>query len=281
MVEKLSPLGRGVNALFSKIKSNSFATININQINPNPFQPRTNFNKSELKELAQSISEYGVIQPITVRKIEENKFQIISGERRYRACKIAMVQKIPVYIKETEDNKMLELALIENIQRQDLDPIEIGISYQKLIDELAITQENLAEKIGKKRSTINHYLRLLNLHPIIQAGLRDFMLTVGHAKCLLSITEKDKQLDFYNFIISKNLSVRETEKMIREKDKKQAKIYNKKIILSEKLKKEKRHLEEILDASVQIKSFKNGSWNIQITCNSEEELKNIINVLKT
>ena len=116
MVEKISPLGRGVNALFSKIKSNSFATLEINQIFPNPFQPRTNFNESELKELAKSISEYGVIQPLTVRKIKENKYQIISGERRYRACKIATVTKIPVYIKETKDNKMLELALIENIQ---------------------------------------------------------------------------------------------------------------------------------------------------------------------
>ncbi len=281
MAKELSPLGRGVNALFSKIKSNSFATININQIRPNPFQPRTNFNKSELEELAQSISEYGVIQPITVRKIEENKFQIISGERRYRACKMAMVKKIPVYIKETEDNRMLELALIENIQRQDLDPIEIGISYQKLIDELGLTQEKLADKIGKKRSTISHYLRLLNLHPIIQAGLRDFMLTIGHAKCLLSITNQDKQLDIYNFIISKKLSVRETEKMIREKDKKQEKNYNKKIILSEKFIQKQRNLEESLDASVQIKSFQNGSWNLQITCNSEEELNKIINVLQT
>mgnify|MGYP001807635405 CR=1 FL=1 len=281
MSKELSPLGRGVNALFSKIKSNSFATININQIRPNPFQPRTNFNKSELEELAQSISEYGVIQPITVRKIEENKFQIISGERRYRACKMAMVKKIPVYIKETEDNRMLELALIENIQRQDLDPIEIGISYQKLIDELGLTQEKLANKIGKKRSTISHYLRLLNLHPIIQAGLRDFMLTIGHAKCLLSITSQDKQLDIYNFIISKKLSVRETEKMIRKKDKKKGKNYNKKIILSEKFTQKQKNLEEILDASVQIKSFQNGSWNLQITCNSEEELNKIINVLQT
>ena len=280
MVEKLSPLGRGVNALFSKIKSNSFATINIDQIRPNPFQPRTNFNKSELEELAQSISEYGVIQPITVRKIEENTFQIISGERRYRACKIAMVKKIPVYIKETEDGKMLELALIENIQRQDLDPIEIGISYQKLIDELGLTQEKLADKIGKKRSTISHYLRLLNFHPIIQAGLRDFMLTIGHAKCLLSITSQDKQLDIYNFIISKKLSVRETEKMIREKEKNQEKTYNKKIILSEKFIEKQKNLEETLDASVQIKSFQNGSWNLQITCNSEEELNKIINVLQ-
>ena len=280
MTKKLSPLGRGVNALFSKIKSNSFATIKINQISPNPFQPRTNFNKSELEELAKSISEYGVIQPITVRKIEENKFQIISGERRYRACKLAMVKKIPVYIKETEDNKMLELALIENIQRQDLDPIEIGISYQKLIDELELTQENLANKIGKKRSTISHYLRLLNLHPIIQAGLRDFMLTVGHAKCLMGIINQNEQLDIYNFIISKSLSVRETEKFIREKDKKIEKTFNKKIILSEKLIKEQENLEEILDASVQIKSFQNGSWNLQITCNSEEELNKIINVLK-
>lgn len=281
MTTKLSPLGRGVNALFSKIKSNSFATIKINQISPNPFQPRTNFNKSELEELAKSISEYGVIQPITVRKIEENKFQIISGERRYRACKLAMVKKIPVYIKETEDNKMLELALIENIQRQDLDPIEIGISYQKLIDELELTQENLADKIGKKRSTISHYLRLLNLHPIIQAGLRDFMLTVGHAKCLIGIINQNEQLDIYNYIISKNLSVRETEKLIREKDKKIKKTFNKKIILSQKLIKEQNNLEEILDASVQIKSFQNGSWNLQITCNCEEELNKIINALKT
>ena len=280
MAKNISPLGRGVNALFSKIKSNSFATIDINQITPNPFQPRTNFNKTELEELALSISNYGVIQPITVRKIKENTFQIISGERRYRACKIAMVSTIPVYIKETEDNKMLELALIENIQRQDLDPIEVGISYQKLIDELGLTQENLAKKIGKKRSTISHYLRLLNLHPIIQAGLRDFMLSVGHAKCLLSINNQNEQLDIYNLIISKNLSVRETEKLTSEKPNQNIKINNT-ITLSKKLIKEKENLEEILDASVQIKSFKNGSWNIQITCNSEEELNKIINVLKT
>ena len=279
MAEKLSPLGRGVNALFSKIKSNSFATLDINYIKPNPFQPRTNFNKTELEELANSISEYGVIQPITVRKIEENKFQIISGERRYRACKLALVKKVPVYIRETEDNKMLELALIENIQRQDLDPIEIGISYQKLIDELGLTQEKLAKKIGKKRSTISHYLRLLNLHPIIQAGLRDFMLTVGHAKCLLSITNHNTQLDIYNKIISKNLSVRETEKITQNKILKKEIIKNK-IIISKELKKEEENLQEKLDANVQIKSFKNGSLNIQITCNSQDELMKIINVLK-
>ena len=279
MAEKLSPLGRGVNALFSKIKSNSFATLDINYIKPNPFQPRTNFNKTELEELANSISEYGVIQPITVRKIEENKFQIISGERRYRACKLALVKKVPVYIRETEDNKMLELALIENIQRQDLDPIEIGISYQKLIDELGLTQEKLAKKIGKKRSTISHYLRLLNLHPIIQAGLRDFMLTVGHAKCLLSITNHNTQLDIYNKIISKNLSVRETEKITQTKIFKKEIKKNKKVI-SEELKKEEENLQEKLDANVQIKSFKNGSLNIQITCNSQDELMKIINVLK-
>ncbi len=279
MVEKLSPLGRGVNALFSKIKSNSFATLDINHIEPNPFQPRTNFNKTELEELSNSISEYGVIQPITVRKIEENKFQIISGERRYRACKLALVKKVPVYIRETEDNKMLELALIENIQRQDLDPIEIGISYQKLIDELGLTQEKLAKKIGKKRSTISHYLRLLNLHPIIQAGLRDFMLTVGHAKCLLSITNHNTQLDIYNKIISKNLSVRETEKITQNKILKKEIIENK-IIISKELKKEEENLQEKLDANVQIKSFKNGSLNIQITCNSQDELMKIINALK-
>tara|TARA_Y100001978_G_C23660957_1_gene418631 strand:+ start:152 stop:985 length:834 start_codon:yes stop_codon:yes gene_type:complete len=276
MIEKTSPLGRGVNALFSKIKSNSFAYIDINIISTNPHQPRTNFSNSELKELAKSISEYGVIQPITVRKIKENKYQIISGERRFRACKLASINKIPVYIKETEDNKMLELALIENIQRQDLDPIEIGISYQKLIDELKLTQEKLAEKIGKKRSTINHFLRLLNLHPIIQAGLRDFMLTVGHAKCLLTIVNKEKQLDYYNFIISKNLSVRETENLIKKNRK------EKKLSLHESnfFKEYEKKLEKILDMKIKIKGLKNGSGKLQINFQSEKELKKIINVFE-
>jgi len=276
MIEKTSPLGRGVNALFSKIKSNSFAYIDINIISANPHQPRTNFSNSELKELAKSISEYGVIQPITVRKIKENKYQIISGERRFRACKLASINKIPVYIKETEDNKMLELALIENIQRQDLDPIEIGISYQKLIDELKLTQEKLAEKIGKKRSTINHFLRLLNLHPIIQAGLRDFMLTVGHAKCLLTISDKEKQLDYYNFIISKNLSVRETENLIkRNRKEKKHSLYE-----SNFFKEYEKKLEKILDMKIKIKGLKNGSGKLQINFQSEKELKKIINVFK-
>lgn len=276
MIEKTSPLGRGVNALFSKIKSNSFAYIDINIISANPHQPRTNFSNSELKELAKSISEYGVIQPITVRKIKENKYQIISGERRFRACKLASINKIPVYIKETEDNKMLELALIENIQRQDLDPIEIGISYQKLIDELKLTQEKLAEKIGKKRSTINHFLRLLNLHPIIQAGLRDFMLTVGHAKCLLTISDKEKQLDYYNFIISKNLSVRETENLIkRNRKEKKHSLYE-----SNFFKEYEKKLEKILDMKIKIKRLKNGSGKLQINFQSEKELKKIINVFK-
>ena len=276
MIEKTSPLGRGVNALFSKIKSNSFAYIDINIISANPHQPRTNFSNSELKELAKSISEYGVIQPITVRKIKENKYQIISGERRFRACKLASINKIPVYIKETEDNKMLELALIENIQRQDLDPIEIGISYQKLIDELKLTQEKLAEKIGKKRSTINHFLRLLNLHPIIQAGLRDFMLTVGHAKCLLTISDKEKQLDYYNFIISKNLSVRETENLIkRNRKEKKHSLYE-----SNFFKEYEKKLEKILDMKIKIKGLKNGSGKLQINFQSEKELNKIINVFE-
>ena len=275
MIEKTSPLGRGVNALFSKIKSNSFAYIDINIISANPHQPRTNFSNSELKELAKSISEYGVIQPITVRKIKENKYQIISGERRFRACKLASINKIPVYIKETEDNKMLELALIENIQRQDLDPIEIGISYQKLIDELKLTQEKLAEKIGKKDQQLTIFLRLLNLHPIIQAGLRDFMLTVGHAKCLLTISDKEKQLDYYNFIISKNLSVRETENLIkRNRKEKKHSLYE------SNFKEYEKKLEKILDMKIKIKELKNGSGKLQINFQSEKELNKIINVFK-
>ena len=175
---------------------------------------------------------------------------------------------------------MLESALIETIQRQDLDPIEIGISYQKLIDELGLTQENLSKKIGKQRSTISHYLRLLNLHPIIQAGLRDFMLTIGHAKCLLVIADKESQLDTYNYIISKNLSVRETEKMIREKKHQKTKFYREKNVLSNELQKIEINLCEFLDTDVKIKSFKNGTGKMEVGFNSQKKLKEIINVFK-
>ena len=282
MVNNRLGLGRGVDALFSKMDSSFFAKLNIEQITPNPFQPRTNFNNSELKELAESINQYGIIQPLTVRKLDNNQYQIISGERRYLASKMAGLKIVPVYIKKAKDNEMLELALIENIQREDLDPIEIGISYKTLIDELQITQEKLSKKIGKKRSTISNYIRLLQLHPIIQAGLRDFILTIGHAKPLLSLISQDKQLELYNYIVSNSLSVRETEDLIKL-NKEGSYIEKRKKInyLSNELKSIQESLAEFFEAEVKIKALKNGKRKIEIQFNSEKKLHEFINNIKT
>ena len=281
MVKNRFGIGRGVDALFSKVDSSFFAKLSIEQVSPNPYQPRTNFNKSELKELSESIKQYGIIQPLTVRKIADNKYQLISGERRYKASKMAGLRTLPVYIKQAEDNEMLELALIENIQREDLDPIEIGISYKTLIDELKITQEKLSEKIGKKRSTISNYIRLLQLHPIIQAGLRDFILTIGHAKPLLSLINQDKQLEIYNIIVTNSLSVRETEEIIKENNE-PLYLSNKKKTnkLSSNLLSIQENLAELFEANVKIKSLKNGNRKVEIHFMSEKKLHEFIENIK-
>ena len=277
MVNNKFGLGRGVDALFSKMDSSFFAKLNIEQITANPFQPRTNFNNSELKELAESISQYGIIQPLTVRKLDDNKYQIISGERRYLASKIAGLKTVPAYIKKAKDNEMLELALIENIQREDLDPIEIGISYKTLIDELQITQEELSKKIGKKRSTISNYIRLLQLHPIIQAGLRDFILTIGHAKPLLSLNDQGRQLELYNYMVSNSLSVRETEDLVKLNKNNvhfEKRTYNNN--LSIELQSIQDNLAEFLDTEVKIKALKSGKRKVEIQFNSEKKLHEFI-----
>ncbi|OUV56256.1 MAG: hypothetical protein CBC73_02585 [Flavobacteriales bacterium TMED113] len=281
MVKNRFGIGRGVDALFSKVDSSFFAKLSIEQVSPNPYQPRTNFNKSELKELSESIKQYGIIQPLTVRKIADNKYQLISGERRYKASKMAGLRTLPVYIKQAEDNEMLELALIENIQREDLDPIEIGISYKTLIEELKITQEKLSEKIGKKRSTISNYIRLLQLHPIIQAGLRDFILTIGHAKPLLSLINQDKQLEIYNIIVTNSLSVRETEEIIKENNE-PLYLSNKKKTnkLSSNLLSIQENLADLFEANVKIKSLKNGNRKVEIHFMSEKKLHEFIENIK-
>ena len=281
MVKNRFGIGRGVDALFSKVDSSFFAKLSIEQVSPNPYQPRTNFNKSELKELSESIKQYGIIQPLTVRKIADNKYQLISGERRYKASKMAGLRTLPVYIKQAQDNEMLELALIENIQREDLDPIEIGISYKTLIEELKITQEKLSEKIGKKRSTISNYIRLLQLHPIIQAGLRDFILTIGHAKPLLSLINQDKQLEIYNIIVTNSLSVRETEEIVKE-NKEPLYLSNKKKTnkLSSNLLSIQENLAELFEANVKIKSLKNGNRKVEIHFMSEKKLHEFIENIK-
>lgn len=275
MVSNRFGLGRGVDALFSKMDSSFFAKLNIEQITPNPFQPRTNFNKSELNDLADSISQYGIIQPLTVRKLEENKYQIISGERRFLASKIAGLKTIPAYIKQAKDNEMLELALIENIQREDLDPIEIGISYKTLIDELQITQEKLSKKIGKKRSTISNYLRLLKLNPIIQSGIKDGFISMGHGRAMINIDDEKMQINIYEKIISKNLSVRNTEKLIQSLKKEGSLKIQDKIQIPSNSKKNITKLEKKINKKIKVVFNKDKSGKIIIPFDSIEDLNSL------
>lgn len=226
---KKQALGRGLSALLKDPENDissasdknadkvvgNIVELELDTIEVNPFQPRTSFNEEQLRELASSIRELGVIQPITVRKLAFNKYQLVSGERRFRASKLIGLETIPAYIRIANDQESLEMALVENIQRQDLDPIEIALSYQRLIEEIDLTQEALSDRVGKKRSTIANYLRLLKLDPIIQTGMRDGFISMGHGRALINIEDSETQLDIYEKIIDKNLSVRATEAMVR------------------------------------------------------------------
>ena len=226
---KKQALGRGLSALLKdpdndiqsvsdknadKVVGN-IVELDLEAIEVNPFQPRSNFNDEALKELASSIKELGVIQPITVRKMKFNQYQLVSGERRFRASKLVGLNTIPAYIRIANDQESLEMALVENIQRQDLDPIEIALSYQRLIDEIQLTQEKMSDRVGKKRSTITNYLRLLRLDPIIQTGIRDGFTTMGHGRALVNIEKKEDQIGLYERIVGENLSVRETERAVK------------------------------------------------------------------
>ncbi len=215
---KKSALGRGLGALIKQSeteiadnRANATDNIDIGQIEVNPFQPRTNFDREALEELAASIKQLGIIQPITVREIDGGKYQIISGERRYRASLMAGLTEIPAYIRHADDNNMLELALVENIQREDLDAIEVAISYQRLIDECSLTQENVSDRVGKKRSTIANYLRLLKLPAEIQLAIRERALSMGHARALVNIDHPDLQLQLFRDIVENDMSVRQVE----------------------------------------------------------------------
>lgn len=226
---KKQALGRGLSALLSDTKEDitsiqdknaeklvgNILEIELEAIAVNPFQPRTNFNEESLKELAGSIRELGVIQPITVRKLEGNKFQLVSGERRYRASKMIGATSIPAYVRIANDQEMLEMALVENIQRKDLDPIEVALSYRQLIEEVKLTQEQLSIRVGKNRSTVTNFLRLLKLDPIIQTGIRDGFLSMGHGRALINIYEPEIQLEIYQKIIKDKLSVRQTEQLVK------------------------------------------------------------------
>ncbi|GAA4325225.1 ParB/RepB/Spo0J family partition protein [Pontixanthobacter gangjinensis] len=288
-------LGRGLSALLkdpdNDIKSaedknadklvGHIVELELSSIEVNPFQPRTSFNEESLKELASSIRELGVIQPITVRKLDFDKYQLVSGERRFRASKLVGLETIPAYIRIANDQESLEMALVENIQRQDLDPIEISLSYQRLIDEINLTQEQLSERIGKNRSTIANYLRLLKLDPIIQTGMRDGFLSMGHGRALINIDDPQKQLDIYEKIIQKSLSVRETENLVRELNSggKQTSA-TKKPAVPKTYKKGIKEFNEYLGTKVDVKVTKKGSGKLTIPFSSEEDFERIKKLIR-
>ena len=274
MANKKQVLGRGLSAMLSSNEADTIKSsvneININEISVNPFQPRSNFNNTSLQELIVSIKNIGIIQPITVRKTENNNYQLISGERRLRACKEIGLKNIPAFVREANDQDSLEMALVENIHRQDLDAIEIAISYQRLIEEINLTQEELSDKIGKNRTTISNYLRLLKLDPIIQSGIRDGFISMGHGRALINVNSNKDQLNIYKKIISKNLSVRNTELLVRDLKGKPSKVTSK---IKEKFK------SSLLETEVFINKGKNGKGNFVVNFDNEIEFERINKLL--
>ena len=294
---KKQALGRGLSALLKDPENDissvddknadkvvgNIVELELKTIDVNPFQPRSNFNDEALQELASSIKELGVIQPITVRKLDFNSYQLVSGERRYRASKLIGLETIPAYIRIANDQESLEMALVENIQRQDLDPIEIALSYQRLIDEIELTQEKLSDRVGKKRSSIANYLRLLKLDPIVQTGIRDGFISMGHGRTLVNIKNKEDQLRFYERIIAGNLSVRETERDVKkyhETGNVVTKTSKKSSERSHFTEETHKGLSHYLDAPVVIKTTEKGKGKISISFSSQEELTRIKKLIK-
>ncbi|UFH35610.1 ParB/RepB/Spo0J family partition protein [Flavobacterium acetivorans] len=293
---KKQALGRGLSALLkdpeNDIKSatdknadkvvGNIIELEIDSIEINPFQPRSNFNEESLKELAISIKELGVIQPITVRKLDFNKYQLISGERRLRASTLVGLTTVPAYIRIANDNESLVMALVENIQRHDLDPIEIALSYQRLMDEIQLTQEQMSDRVGKKRSTIANYLRLLKLDPIIQTGIRDGFISMGHGRAIINIEDLDAQANIYQKIVSQNLSVRDTETLVKNyqeslKPKPATKAKSSSFEIDEDRKKV---FTNYFGNKVEVKVAGNGKGKITIPFHSEEDFNRIIELIK-
>tara|TARA_R110000868_G_scaffold79996_8_gene227305 strand:- start:3185 stop:4084 length:900 start_codon:yes stop_codon:yes gene_type:complete len=293
---KKQALGRGLSALLkdpeNDIKSvddknadkvvGNIIELDIEAIEINPFQPRTNFNEESLRELATSIKELGVIQPITVRKLDFNKYQLISGERRLRASTLVGLTSVPAYIRIANDNESLVMALVENIQRHDLDPIEIALSYQRLIDEIQLTQEQMSERVGKKRSTIANYLRLLKLDPIIQTGIRDGFISMGHGRAIINIEDLDAQTGIYQKIVSQNLSVRDTEALVKNyqdslKPKTSTATKSANFEIEET---DKNVFNSYFGNKVDVKVAANGKGKITIPFKSAEDFKRILELIK-
>lgn len=282
MTEKRSVLGRGLGALIDDAILKPEASINeieITQIENNPFQPRSHFDQEALEELAASIRQFGIIQPITVRKLGDKRYQLIAGERRLRASVIAGLTRIPAYVRTADDLSMLELALVENIQREDLDPIEVAISYQRLIDECKLTQESMSDRVGKKRSTISNYLRLLKLPAEIQLGLRTSKLSMGHARTLINIEDPAIQLVIYQKILDNNLTVRKIEELVRRIQTEHPPVLREKAKIPAEHEQLQDQLTRYFQVGVQFNRNSKGKGKIILTFNSDEELENILGKL--
>ncbi len=283
--QKKPALGRGLSSLLQNTNTDvtsvnespvgSISEIALSSIETNPFNPRTNFEKEGLFDLRASIMEHGIIQPLTVRKMGNDKYQLISGERRYRASQLAGLEKVPVYIRIANDQNMLELALVENIQREDLNAIEIALSYERLLSECELTQDQLSEKISKSRSNIANYIRLLKLPAEIQLGLKNRLISMGHARALLSLSSEEDQIEMYNEIINNELSVRDIESNVR----------NKKINVPSRRntlnfdRKTKTEIISFYDSDISISSNLNGSGKLSFKFDSQEDLDRLVKLL--
>lgn len=293
---KKQALGRGLSALLkdtSDVKSaedkgadkvvGRIMEIDINAIEINPFQPRSNFNEEALEELATSIRQLGLIQPITVRKIEYNKYQLISGERRLRASKKVGLTTIPAYIRLANDDESLTMALVENIQRQDLDPIEVALSYQQLMQELNLTQDEVSLRVGKQRSTVANFIRLLKLDPLVQTGIRDQLITMGHGRALITVDDAEAQADLYFQIVKNNLSVRDTEALVKryhenhdKSSKETTAIKTPKFVIQDNI---KNNINKYFSTNVDVKLAQNGKGKITIPFYSEEDFKRLMKII--
>ncbi len=290
MAVKRNALGRGLDSLISMddVQPSGSSAINeiaIHLIKPNPDQPRTNFNEEALEELATSIREHGIIQPLTVRAADAGTYMIISGERRFRAAKLAGLESVPAYVRTANDSQITEMALIENIQREDLNAIEIALTFRKLIDQYELTQERLSERIGKKRATIANFLRLLKLPAEVQLGLRDKTVDMGHARAILSVEKPTQQLRLYNEILKKGLSVRQVEQRAKEINEESANgdapKPGKEKSRSSEFDVLKKHLSKSFGVPVNMSCSANGKGKITFQFSNEAELERIIALFDT
>ncbi len=293
MAGKRTGLGKGLGALLSdspekstlatdsaQVATGSISEIPLNEVEVNPFQPRTDFDEEALNELAESIRIQGIIQPITVRKLSDNQYQLISGERRLQASKKAGLERVPAYIRSADDQQMLEMALIENIQRENLNAIEIALSYQRLISECNLKQEELGDRVGKKRSTVNNYLRLLKLPPDIQISIRDGQISMGHARAIISIEDVSVQLDVFKKILKDGLSVRKVEEYVRSLSESSEKPTSPPTpTLNPEMSKLQSQLSSHFGTKIKIKSGKNDKGEIAIPYDSTDDLNRILEIL--